>query len=84
VRVAHVLLPDLRPSIIRSISALISGGVSWPSSGPGLPPALRLRGDDRRLPVMAGAGGVSGFAAPLRTIAGPSNGTAFRFRGGRL
>ena len=33
---------------------------------------------------LAGAGGVSGFAAPLRTIAGPVNGTAFRFRGGRL
>jgi hypothetical protein len=33
---------------------------------------------------LAGAGGVSGFALPLRTIAGPSSGTGFRFRGGRL
>jgi hypothetical protein len=33
---------------------------------------------------LAGAGVVFGFAAPFRTIAGPSNGTAFRFRGGRL
>ena len=32
---------------------------------------------------LAGVGRL-GFAAPLRTIAGPCNGTAFRFRGGRL
>jgi hypothetical protein len=35
------------------------------------------------LSSLAGAG-VAGFAAPFRTIADPSNGTAFRFRGGRL
>src|ERR1700704_3377662 len=31
---------------------------------------------------LAGAGGVSGFAVPLRTMAGPSSGTGFPFPGG--
>ena len=33
---------------------------------------------------LAGAGVVSGFAAPFPTMAGPASGAGFRFRGGRL
>jgi hypothetical protein len=92
--VAHVLLLRPRPSIIRSIRALISGGVSPPSSTQA---ALRPRGF---LAVTIGAAGcsadrlsLSGFAfRPIErasachftTIAGTPSGTGFRFRGGRL